>query len=308
MFSRPAARSGSDTLPDALDAKTDPVAAASDDPSTTNAATDESSTDPGPPPEMSLASESARVDDVLRNMKGPRVWSPPAATSAESRGADFVAYHAVGEPAKRHDTPATGARVVLDITVPSPPPAAEEGANPPADELAALIQESRLAGSSDGRDGATVVRASRRRPAFAIFAVALLVVLVVGGVALWGPREGGGEARSGSATAAVTANAPSAPVAATVSARPSAQPSVGTASPSVEAVAPAASSTSEPAVTPPQALTAGARAASVAPPSPRSTATKVAPSPARSTPTPPSPPALSEPKSDNPKNDLPRSL
>lgn len=310
-------RGESDTLPDVADAKTAPIAI-SLTPVTaeeaTNPGLDDSTTDPGPPlPEGAPASESARVDDVLKNMKGARVWSPPAASSAESNGADFAAYHALAAAAKRHETPAVAERVVVDITIPSPPPANEAPSHPPGDELAALIQESRArgAGARDAGADALAVTEVRRPPrgrALTIFAVTLVVVVTVGGVAVWGDRGHAAgaptdtERRATAASIFVSTNASSraaSPPSSAVAEGPSATSAIVT-----PFSAPSHSAASAHVVPDPS----GARPLPMTPPEPpRTSAVKPGSPPTKTVPTPPSP-IVTEPKPDLPKNDLPRTL
>jgi hypothetical protein len=308
-----ARRIESDTLPDVAEVETDPIRIVSMHVEATSPGLDDSTTDPGPPPEGAPASESARVDDVLKNMKGARVWSPPAASSAESKGADFAAYHALAAAAKRHETPAVAERVVVDITIPSPPPANDEAAHPPVAELAALIQESRARGAGARDAGAdahavTEVRRPPRKRALTIFAVTLVVVVTVGGVAVWGNR---GHAAGAPTDTDKRATAASTVVSTNASSRAASPPSSAVAEgPSATSaiVAPfsAPSHSAASAHVVPDA--SGARPLPMTPPAPpRTSAVKPASPPAKTAPTPPLP-IVTEPKPDLPKNDLPRSL
>lgn len=332
----PPPRLRDDTLPDGLDATTDPAPAVMVE--TTEAApvgagdgrSEGAATDPGVPPGQPGDMDGASVDDVLRNMRGPRLWSPPAAAGAESKGADFAAYHAAGAAVpKRHDTPAIGERVVVDLTLPSPPPEVDEPAPPtsagrPGDELAVLVQEAQrgggLAREANGDASApTVVRRARGRGGLAVFAATLLIVLVVGSVALWGGTTRAVEVRADvsarPAAASITiataspatalspapmaSSEPSAPSATTTQARPPVTVAPqGPAAPSLSAarvpVAATAARTAS-APTAPSSKSAKPSAGTAAPPSP---------APAKTAPTSPTTP---EPKH-LPKNDLPRSL
>ncbi len=161
-----------------------------------------------------------------KNMKGAQMWSPPAETSAESKGADFVAYQAVAAAVKAHDASLAGERVVLDITSPSPP-----------DELAALVQDAqRIAPPPDGSNDVTLVRArSVRRRIFAVAGLALVFAFLVG-VAVWRIQAGRAEASA----------AP--PVLAPPSIAPAASASPPAESLPVPVATPVASSSSPPAV------------------------------------------------------------
>ncbi len=221
-------------------------------------------TDPGPPPSGAAA---PAIDDVLRNMRGPQIWSPPAASKAESHGADFAAYHVLAPAAKRHEAAPMTQRVMLDVTPPPPAPpaaalvadAAEAEApattmpmqapiyvqNAPiaavqaapagganrgsATELAAFVQEAREELASSPALAAAMAdsptlshrRDSARQRAFRIFAVALTLILLVGGLVVWNARTAllgptPPDQPAAAAAAIETAAAPPAPVAAPV--------------------------------------------------------------------------------------------
>lgn len=200
---------GSDTVPDRVDG------AAPDAP-----------TDPGDPPvildreraehaehaEASKPESVQRVEDILKNMKPARVWSPKPAVHAESQGADFAAYHAVHDAAKKHLTPPPAAPVVVaDVT----PPASATGdlANnatvvdlgtaierAQAHERAAMDAGNRAANRASPTVLVREPRARRRR--LVVFLVATLAIVSVGLLGVL--RVGGGRARPSISSAHAT--------------------------------------------------------------------------------------------------------
>jgi len=167
-------------------------------------------TSSGPPPFQIGAKEAEAprdegVEDLLKNMKPARVWSPEPALRAASEGADFAAFHAVHEAAKKQLTPANAPPVVVAEITPAPPSGDATVLDLGSAIERAQVQERALVGGAGAERGnATVQRsdrtAARRRrlAAFimttaAVVGLGLLVVLRFGGA---GDRAPAGPASS----------------------------------------------------------------------------------------------------------------